>query len=137
MSLSANNFTAYMSEKVSVTRWDRFWRYFVLLLLIYPAVKGSDQLFDHPGDTVRHSFLSFGVALLIPAIGYWRERYGDRFEKGFILFLILVTLVLLAVIVWHEVERHWRSSLSQSNSTVANVSRSNSEPTTNSQRLTL
>ena len=108
MSLSANNFTAYMSEKVSVTRWDRFWRYFVLLLLIYPAVKGSDQLFDHPGDTVRHSFLSFGVALLIP----------DRFEKGFILFLILVTLVLLAVIVWHEVERHWRSSLSQSNSTL-------------------
>jgi prepilin signal peptidase PulO-like enzyme (type II secretory pathway) len=118
MSEPSVSFSAYMAEKIPVSRWDRFWQLFVLMFLGYFAAGNGDAaIFDHPAESLLFTGGALVLALLISATGYWKNRYGPRFERVYIVFMAIVLLVLLSVIVRHELEKHKRNLLMNSNST--------------------
>ncbi len=140
---SSVSFAAYMAEKISVSRWDQFMRLFVVFFLIpyVAAEKNVSAIFDHPAQAILFAIGASVLAVLVSATGYWKSRYGERFERVYIVFLALVILILLTIIARHEFEKHKRNVLMNSNSTsqaLPSQSLANDQrPTTNDQRLIL
>jgi len=62
------------------------------------AEKNVSAIFDHPAQAILFAVGASVLAVLVSATGYWKSRYGERFERVYIVFLALVILILLTIL---------------------------------------
>ena len=103
MAQSSTGLSFYMTEKVSVRRWEQ---YIDRFLLMFFALVAAQAIFEVPA---RVYVISLVASLVCGASFYWQERYEDNFLKRHewagVIFWTVILVILLAIIWHHEAHR--------------------------------